>query len=120
MKSRLDIKAAQTSEMSSEVAEHNPESDPTRRLIEVDFALVLSRMIETVKADPSQLRRIVYELARTKLQEDFKEGDIEEAKVMASALEIAIKGVEQFSLRQEELLPAPDNRRSIGIRRVRH
>ena len=103
--------------MSSSLAEHKPESDPTRRLIEVDFALVLSRMINSVKADPSQLRGIVYELARTKLQETFREGDIEEAKIMASALEIAIKGVEQFSRRQEEALPAPNNDRSVGIRR---
>ena len=34
---------------------------------------------------------------------------------MASALEIAIKGVEQFSRRQEQVLPTPNNGRSVGI-----
>ena len=99
--------------MSSRLTEQKSESDPSRRLIEVDFALVLSRIINSVKADPSQLRGIVYQLARTKLQETFREGDIEEAQVMTSALEIAIKGVEQFSRRQEEMLPAADNDRLI-------
>jgi hypothetical protein len=103
--------------MSSRLTEQKSESDPSRRLIEVDFALVLSRIINSVKADPSQLRGIVYELARTKLQETFREGDIEEAQVMTSALEIAIKGVEQFSRRQEEMLPAADNDRLINISR---
>ena len=36
---------------------------------------------------------------------------------MTSALEIAIKGVEQFSRRQEEMLPAADNDRLINISR---
>ena len=103
--------------MSSRLTEQKSESDPSRRLIEVDFALVLSRIINSVKADPSQLRAIVYELARTKLQETFREGDIEEAQVMASALEIAIKGVEQFSQRQEAMLPAAANDRSVDIHR---
>lgn len=103
--------------MPSRLAEHKPESDPSRKLIEVDFALVLSRMINSVKADPSQLRSVVYELARTKLQETFREGDIDEAQAMASALEIAIKGVEQFSRRQEEMLPAASNERFVDTRR---
>ena len=34
---------------------------------EIDFALVLSRTIDSIKNDPSQLRNTVYELARTKL-----------------------------------------------------
>ena len=103
--------------MLSRLAEHKPESDPSRKLIEVDFALVLSRMINSVKADPSQLRSVVYELARTKLQETFREGDIDEAQAMASALEIAIKGVEQFSRRHAEVLPAASNERSADARR---
>ena len=102
--------------MSSRLTEQKSESDP-RGLIEVDFALVLSRIINSVKADPSQLRAIVYELARTKLQETFREGDIEEAQVMASALEIAIKGVEQFSQRQQAMLPAAANDRPVDIHR---
>lgn len=103
--------------MSSRLTEQKSESDPSRKLIEVDLALVLSRIINSVKADPSQLRGIVYELARTKLQETFREGDIEEAQVMTSALEIAITGVEQFSRRQEEVLPAANNNPPVDISR---
>jgi hypothetical protein len=38
---------------------------------EVDFALVLSRVIASAEEDPSQLRNIIYELARIKLQEEM-------------------------------------------------
>ena len=38
---------------------------------EVDFALVLSRMIDSVNADPKLLRTSVYELARHKLHEQI-------------------------------------------------
>jgi len=34
---------------------------------EVEFALILSRMINTVKEDPSQLRLAIYEFARAQL-----------------------------------------------------
>jgi hypothetical protein len=37
---------------------------------EVDFALVLSRVIASAEDDPAQLRNIIYELARIKLQEE--------------------------------------------------
>ena len=37
---------------------------------EVEFALVLSRVIETMKQDPAQLRQNIYELARMKLRRE--------------------------------------------------
>ncbi len=60
----------------------------------VDFALVLSRMIDAVNGDPQQLRSTVYELARHKLEEQASAEDPEEQGRLANALEVAIQGVE--------------------------
>ena len=72
---------------------------------EVDFALVLSRMIDSVKNDPEHLRATVYELARHKLKEQLKREDFAESRKLSKSLEIAIQGVEQFS--QKEVPSAP-------------
>ena len=60
---------------------------------EVEFALVLARTIDSVTADPEQLRSAVYELARHKLQQLSDEDPGEKARLM-HALEVAIAGVE--------------------------
>jgi hypothetical protein len=78
---------------------------------EVEFALLLSQMINTVKEDPEQLRLTIYDFARAKLKNDMSWADEEERKRIAGALETAIIGVEQFSQRpapprQQQQLPA--------------
>jgi len=60
----------------------------------VDFALVLSRMIDALNSDPQQLRSTVYELARHKLEEQAASEDLDEQSRLAQALEVAIQGVE--------------------------
>lgn len=79
------------------------ESDPTLPATtpEVEFALVLSRVIETMKQDPAQLRQNIYELARMKLRRDLLQGDPREADRLKQALETAIVGVESFSQKQD-------------------
>lgn len=72
---------------------------------EVQFALVIARMIDTVKSDPELMRRTVYDLARHKLQEQLGSSGPAEMKQAELALEAAIRGVEQFS--QEQIFPAP-------------
>lgn len=67
---------------------------------EVNFALVLSRMIDSVEQDPAQLRATVYELARIKLKEQFGHEDAKEVRRLVGALETAISGVEAFSVQQ--------------------
>jgi hypothetical protein len=42
---------------------------------EVEFALILSRMINTVKEDPAQLRLAIYEFARARLKTDTSWAD---------------------------------------------
>jgi hypothetical protein len=67
---------------------------------EVEFALVLSRLIESAQSDPIQLRSSIYQIARIKLQEQLSSESPAEAQRLLQALETAIKGVEEFSQRQ--------------------
>ena len=71
---------------------------------EVQFALVIARMIETVKTDPELMRRAVYDLARHKLQEQLVDSDPTDTRQAKRALETAIRGVEEFSRQQINLL----------------
>src|SRR5262245_9399794 len=63
---------------------------------EVDFALVLSRVIASAEEDPSQLRNIIYELARIKLQEEMSRrspsSNSPGTRDLSLALESAIAG----------------------------
>jgi hypothetical protein len=69
---------------------------------EVEFALILSRMINTVKEDPAQLRLAIYEFARARLKTDTSWAEESERGRLSDALETAIQGVEQFSARRDE------------------
>src|SRR3954465_11751287 len=72
---------------------------------EVDFALVLSRVIDTVKANPDELRNAIYELARVKLHREGWQSktDIWEMRRLTMALETAIERVEAISSKQDEI-----------------
>lgn len=72
---------------------------------EAGFALVIARMVETVKTHPEHMRQVVYDLARYKLEEQFTHADAKDAKRSKQALETAIRGVEEFSRKQVSLLP---------------
>src|ERR1035437_8043593 len=97
------------------IIDHDETSSPHAQ--EVEFALILARMINTVKQDPSQLRFTVYEYARSKLASDISWADEEERQRLLSALEVAIKGVEQFSVRvdQSERLQAPAQSGALAL-----
>lgn len=75
----------------------------------VEYALILSRMINTVKDDPSQMRQAVYSFARARLDLDTSWIDEAERTRLLSALETAIRGVETFSTScdNNEQLTAP-------------
>jgi hypothetical protein len=77
---------------------------------EVDFALVLARVIDAVNQDPAELRNAIYELARIKLK---REGwrhdpptDIGQMRRLTKALEIAIEGVEKHHLLKRDEMRA--------------
>ncbi|MBR0878084.1 hypothetical protein JQ563_10675 [Bradyrhizobium liaoningense] len=74
---------------------------------EVQFALVISRMLETVKDDAEARRQMVYDLARYKLQEQFTYADARNIDQMKRALEVAIEEVEKFSRDQAPLERLP-------------
>jgi hypothetical protein len=82
--------------MGSEILRpESKEAAPTSSF-EVEFALVLNRMIDSVRNDPEHLRATVYELARVKLKEQFgADADIGQ---LSKSLEIAIHSVERFSI----------------------
>jgi hypothetical protein len=82
--------------------------------LEIEYALILSRLIDGVKEDPARMRATVYEYARARLKVDSSIADEGERKRLLSALETAIKGVEAFSVRHDgterpaiALSPAP-------------
>jgi hypothetical protein len=73
---------------------------------EVQFALVIARMIDSVRNSPEHMRQAVYDLARYKLQEQFTYSDAKDIKRTQDALETTIRGVEEFS-RQQIGIAAP-------------
>lgn len=76
---------------------------------EVQFALVISRMLETVKDDPEFRRQLVYDLARYKLQEQFTYADAKNIDQMKRELEVAIEEVEKFSREEAPLERLPQH-----------
>jgi hypothetical protein len=78
---------------------------------EVEFALMLSRVIDSIRENPEYLRATIYELARHKLKEQFKTESFADMRRFSKSLEIAIQGVEAFNKKKEErkaALPEPD------------
>jgi hypothetical protein len=85
-------------DMTSRRQEIVSEKNLTAKSSEVDFAIVLSRVITSIENDPTQLRNAVYELARVKLQTELSQReapiDGSDKGDLASALESAIERVE--------------------------
>jgi len=78
------------------------------RPLEVEFAVVLSRVIESIEDDPAPLvRDAVYELARIKLRREAWQKNpainLSEVRRLMLALESAIEGVETVYSKQDEL-----------------
>jgi len=74
---------------------------------EIQFALVIARMIDSIKNNPADMRQAVYDLARYKLQEQFTYADVKDIKRSHQALESAIRGVEEFSRQIAGGIPVP-------------
>src|SRR5438477_8105234 len=88
--------------MKPEPSDTNSEGVISPYVQEIEYALILSRMINTVKDDPAEIRATIYEFARAKLKLDTSWAEATERERLASALETAIQGVEAFSARQEQ------------------
>jgi hypothetical protein len=92
--------------MGSEILRREGQEVAPTSTPEVEFALVLSRMIDSVSQDPQHLRQTVYELARRKLQEQLTGESVADMRSVATALETAIQGVEAFARREDPALRA--------------
>ena len=93
--------------MTSEPQEIVSGKNLAERSLEVDFAVVLSRVIESIEDDPAQLRNAVYELARIKLRREAWQRDpplkLWQNRHLTLALESAIERVETIYSKHDEL-----------------
>ena len=91
-------------------------SDPDRpeqASLEVEFALVIARMIDSLQNNPEDMRQAIYELARHKLQDQLPDVTGKEKERTRQALETAIRGVEAFK-EQNGDIPAPARPLQLG------
>ena len=94
--------------MTSQLQEIGSRNKLAARPLEVDFAVVLSRVIESIEDDPAPLlRNAVYELARIKLQREAWQKNpainLSEVRRLTVALESAIEGVETIYSKHDEV-----------------
>lgn len=82
-----------------------PSDRPAQPSLEVEFALVISDMIDSVKNNPKDIRQVIYDLARYKLQEQLLHASTEEKERTRRALDGAIHGVEAFSEKRVQIAP---------------
>src|SRR5207342_2835967 len=66
---------------------------------------VISRMIDSMKNNPEDMRKVIYDLARYKLREQLPHANAEEKQRTQQALETAIRGVETFSEKRIHIHP---------------
>jgi hypothetical protein len=85
---------------------------------EIEYALILQRMIDSMRENPAQMRKTIYEFARSRLQIESAWANQTERTRLATALETAIRGVEDFSVRRDpvDLLPPPTSNDQNGPR----
>lgn len=86
---------------------------------EVQFALVITRMLDTVQNHPEHMRQVVYDLARYKLDEQFTHTDAQDIRRSKQALETAIRGVEEFA-RQLVSIPSVPQLTGLDPAAARH
>ena len=107
-----------TTVMEPEFSSPNQDNSASPPAREVEYALILSQMINIAKEDPSQMRLAIYEFARARLKIATSWADEAERGRLSAALETAIQGVEQFSARSDEKerlqLPTASAHRSLG------
>src|SRR5215472_2639183 len=94
--------------MGSEILRPESQEEVPTPMAEVEFALVLSRMIDSVQNDPEHLRATIYELARVKMKEQSASQSLEDKRQLSKALETAIHCVETFVKKNEIALPRPE------------
>ena len=97
----LKLELSKGFDVETELSATTADEDSTETSYEVDFALVLARMINAAREDPAHLRSTIYELARVKLRKETMRGDAAQEKRLLRALEVATQEVEIFSKQEE-------------------
>lgn len=90
------VPATRTAEQADGTSAISEDGSKTPEGKGIEFALVLARMIESVKSDPDQMRAAIYQLARHKLDEQVRSEKPDDIRNIKGSLEIAIQGVEHF------------------------
>jgi hypothetical protein len=104
--------------MAWKILPKEPDAEPAAPSSDVEFALVLSRMINSVSEDPQHLRASLYELARHKLDEQIAAESPEEKNRILKSLEVAIQGVEtHYSGLELRSLDAPEGHSRLSLPR---
>jgi hypothetical protein len=103
----LEYSIGDSSELTSDVLHTSKLDDAAANSREIDFALVLARTIDSIKDDPSLLRNMVYELARSKLltlawEQKPRIRTLEVSRLLLS-FETAVQHVERHASREDEL-----------------
>src|SRR6478736_5753206 len=92
--------------MTAPAAPNNSAKNVPTTSAELDFSLVLARVIGSIENDPAQLRNVVYELARIKLEREVWQRhpplSMAEIRQLMLSLDTAINCVESVSLRHDE------------------
>ncbi|MGY3614232.1 hypothetical protein [Bradyrhizobium sp. USDA 10063] len=71
------------------------------------FIRILSARVQSVSTDPTQMRELVYELARIRLLEQFGHGDVRHSRQTMEVLESAIREVERiFAEQSQDIVPS--------------
>lgn len=85
------------------------------RAIRAEFVRVLSDRVRLISGDPKQMREMVYELARIRLQEQFTHQDVRETRETLRILERAIAEVERsFERNAVSVSPLPSTPAIVG------
>ena len=103
----LEYSIGDSCELTSDVLHTSKLDDAVANSLEIDFALVLARTIDSIKDDPSLLRNMVYELARSKLltlgwEQKPRIRTLELRRLLLS-FETAVQHVERRASREDEL-----------------
>jgi hypothetical protein len=95
--------------MTGELPKVEQDETPAPYAQEIEYALMLQRMINIANQDPVQMRMAVYGLARARMKTETLQLVRSERERLLNSLETAIQGVENFSQRRDEIerLPPP-------------
>jgi hypothetical protein len=89
--------------MTGELPKVEQDETPAPYVQEIEYALMLQRMINIANQDPVQMRMAVYGLARARMKTETLQLVRSERERLLNSPETAIQGVENFSQRRDDI-----------------